>query len=529
MSRSSVILRNVASNWGGFAINAAVTLALTPFVLRELGTARYGIWILTSSIIGYYGFLDLGFRAGVTQYLTRYLAVGDYVGASECMSSAVAVLGALGMAMFGLSFGAAYMAPHVFGLPPEMAREAFWCILIVGCSSAIQFALQPFTSIFTATQRFDLANVIGVVTRLLTAGSIVFALKMGEGLIGVGAATCAASAVDYVVRWRVARRLAPELEVSVQHASLRRVREISAFGAWNFLISINAFVYQHVPNILIGSLMPIAAVGHYALATGLTRQINSVLSPVPQVIYPAAAELHVRGDRTGLERLYHDGSRLMLLVLMSVVLLAVFWAEDFYRLWIGSKYLSGVPFHSVALLFQILLISVVTSYSSSIAGQIMIGAGRVRLVATALICGSMLNLGISFALIGHYGLAGVATATVIGSVAVDLIAMPLLLQRTLGLSALNYLQQACGRPLAVGSLQAVALTCIRLTGHAGDWLHLALQGGLACGASVAIVAGVGVTAAERERFLMQPLRRVWRRGDSGRPDQQAAAKAGLTI
>ena len=49
-------------------------------MLHALGTARYGIWILTSSIIGYYGLLDLGFRAGVTQYLTRYLAVGDYQG-----------------------------------------------------------------------------------------------------------------------------------------------------------------------------------------------------------------------------------------------------------------------------------------------------------------------------------------------------------------------------------------------------------------------------------------------------------------
>jgi len=78
-TRSSVILRNVASNWVGFALNAAVTLALTPFILRELGTARYGIWILTSSLIGYYGLLDLGFRAGVTQYLTRFMAVGDYV------------------------------------------------------------------------------------------------------------------------------------------------------------------------------------------------------------------------------------------------------------------------------------------------------------------------------------------------------------------------------------------------------------------------------------------------------------------
>ena len=356
MSRSAVILRNVASNWVGFFISACVTLALTPFVLGELGTTRYGVWILTSSIIGYYGLLNLGFRAGVTQYLTRYLAAGDDHKASETMSSAVAVLASLGVVMAGLSVGAAYVAPKVFRLPEGMEREAFWCILIVGCSSAIQFGLSAFTSVFTAKQRFDLANVIGIVTRLLTAGGIVFALRMGYGLIGVSAATCAVSAIDYLVRWRVARRLAPTLEVSWRFASLARVREIGAFGLWNSLISINQFVYQHMPNFLIGTLMPIAAVGYYALATGLSRQINSVLSPVPQVVYPAAADLHVRGDRANLERLYHDGSRLTMLVMIPLVLVAA-WASNFYRLWLGQKHLSEVSFHSLAFLFQILLIS----------------------------------------------------------------------------------------------------------------------------------------------------------------------------
>src|SRR5207247_10385008 len=117
----------------------------------------------------------------------------------------------------------------------------------------------------------------------------------------------------------------------------RGVRGLMGFVAWNFLVSINAFVYQHVPSIVIASVMPIAAVGFYALATGLTRQINSVLNPIPQVIYPAATELHVRDDRRALEQLYHDGSRLMLLVMIPVVLIAAFWAPDFYRLWLGSK------------------------------------------------------------------------------------------------------------------------------------------------------------------------------------------------
>jgi O-antigen/teichoic acid export membrane protein len=512
VNRSTIILRNIASNWVGFAINAAVTLVLTPFILREIGVARYGVWILTSSIIGYYGFLDLGFRAGVTQYLTRYLAIRDYGKGSECVSSAVMILSALGALMVVLSIGAAYIAPHLFSFPLGMEREAFWCILIVGFTTAAQFALNPFSSLFTATQRFDLANLIGVGTRLLSAAGIFTALRMGYGLIGLSAAFCGVTLIDYLIRWRVALHLVPELKVSRRLFKLDRLREIGSFGGWNFLISVNAYVYGYVPNILIGAFMPVAAVGHYALAMGLSRQVNSVLSPVGQVVYPAAAELHVQGNQSGLERLYHDGSRLMMLAMIPIVLVAAFWAEDFYRLWIGEKYLSGAPFHSVALVFRILLISTVTNYSFNIASQILMGSGRVRVLAVALIFGSVLNVAFSVLLIGPYGLVGVATAVAIASVAVDLIAMPLMAQRVLGLSVTDLIRSACMRPLAAGALQSILMLCIRFTGQPKDWTHLILQGAVAGTGSAALALFVGITARERQRFIVQPLQSLWKKG-----------------
>jgi len=508
VSRSAVILRNVASNWVGFAVNAAVTLVLTPYVLRELGVARYGVWILTSSFIGYYGFLDLGFRAGITQYLTRYLASRDYEKASDCLSSSVVVLSLLGVVMTILSIGGAYAAPYLFELPAGMAHEAFWCILIYGICSAVQCVLSPFSAIFTAKQRFDLANVIGIVTRLLTAGGIFAVLKTGQGLIGVSVAYCGVNVIEYLVRWKVSCRLVPELEVSWRRSNLARLREIASFGGWNFLISVNFFIYQYVPNILIGAFMPIAAVGHYALATGLSQRLNSVLSPVPQVVYPAATELHVQDDLRALENLYHKASRLMILVMIPVVLMAAFWANDFYRLWIGEKYLSGDPFQSVAVIFQILLIGTVTCFSSSVAQQIIMGTGRVRLVSTLLIIGSILNLSFSLILIRSFGLAGVAIATVIASVAIDMIAMPLMLQRVLGFSATAFIRNACMRPIAAGLLQAIIMVCIKLTGHAGNFIHLVLQGTLAVVGSAAVLLIVGLTREERHRFLFEPMRRI---------------------
>lgn len=68
------------------------------------------------------------------------------------------------------------------------------------------------------------------------------------------------------------------------------------YGVRNFLISLTSFVYFNVPTLLIGALMPVAAVAHYELAASHWRQIGNILAPVGQVIYPAATELHVRGD-----------------------------------------------------------------------------------------------------------------------------------------------------------------------------------------------------------------------------------------
>lgn len=509
MIRTAIILRNVASNWVGFAVNAAVTLLLTPFVLRELGTAGYGIWILSSSVIGYYGFLDLGFRAGVTQYLTRYLAAGDAAKASECMSSAVAALSALGVALAMLSVGAAWLALRVFQLPPELANEAFWCILIVGVSSGVQFSLSPYTSVFAATQRFDLANLIGVLTRLLTAAGIVAALHLDYGLIGVSGATCAVSLIDYVIRWVVAQRLAPTVELSARAVSLERLKEIGAFGIWNFLISLNAFISQHVPNMLIGLFMPVAAVGRYALSVGLIRQIYGVLSPVGQVLYPAAAALDVQGDRAGLERLYHNGTRLLMSVTVSVMLLAWFWAEDFYRLWVGEEYLSGSGYPSVALVFKILMFGIAAN-CSHVGGHVLMGAGYVRHVAVTLLAGSIINLVLSIALVGAYGLIGVAAAGLVAAVLVDLIAMPLLVQKHLGMSVSSLLRRAFARPVLAGVFQLASVMGVRLIGPAESWSEFALQGALAAGLCGAILAAVGLTPEERQRFLVRPIQsRKW--------------------
>ena len=510
MSRSAVILRNAASNWSGVAANAVVMFLLTPFILHEIGTTRYGIWILTSSIVGYYGMLDLGFRAGINQYLTRSLAVSDFRRASGVLSTAVVALSSLGVAMMLLSVGAAVLAPLIFDIPANAESEAFWCILIVGATAGVQCLLSPFSAIFVATQRFDLSNLIGIGSRLLTALGIVLALQLGYGLTGVAAATGAGTAVDYLVRWRVARRLVPELGVSLESANMEHMRRVGSFGLWNFLISISSYAYLHMQPLLIAAFLPVSAVAHYALATAIWYQLNGLFTPIGQVLYPAAAALDAEGDRATLRRVFHDGSRLLLLAVIPTVLIAFVWADDFYRLWIGPEFLSGEPYASVALLLKVLLVGTLLSYSSNVAGQILIATGHVRQLALVQVSGAALNLTISLLLIGKFGLLGPALASVLAIVLVDLLGIPVILFRMVGMHVRELARTVWLRLAILGGILLATFVAIRAIGQPDQWWQLFLDGFLAGVVALVAILIIGLNAEERGRFVAHPLRRLLR-------------------
>ena len=152
MSTARVIARNIFSNWMGFGVQIIIAFALTPFVLHRLGDTRYGVWMLVMSITGYYGLLDLGFRSGLTQYLTRYLATEDYDRMNVCASTAIAILGTLGGGVGLASLVIAWLATVLFTLVPGTQHEVSACVLVIGASTALQFVFFPFSSVFVAAQ-----------------------------------------------------------------------------------------------------------------------------------------------------------------------------------------------------------------------------------------------------------------------------------------------------------------------------------------------------------------------------------------
>ena len=510
MSTIRILARNIFSNWCGFAVQAVVTFFLTPFVLNSLGDTRYGIWALVTGLTGYYGLLDLGFRSGVTQYMTRHLATRDFEQLNRVASTAFVALAACGGLVALAAMVLSLIAPHVFSIPADAVAETRWCILIIGASTAIEFAFFPFSAVFAATQRYDMANVIGIATRLAIAGATVVALRHGYGLVGLSAVAAAGDLLGYVAQWRLACRILPELRIAPRTAAVQHLWGVTTFAIWATLIQGASKIRSSASSVIIGLFMPLAALSPYSLAVGLAGYFDQMIGPIGTVFFPAATRLDALGDTGGLRRMYLTGSRLLMLLAISGSLIASTWAEDFFRLWVGQRFVAGGEYTSVAVLFRILIAASVITAGQRIGSQVLFGARRLRSLGLIVVFESLSNLALTAAVARPFGLTGVALSALATVFVFQGIVYPVVLCRMLGITARTYLRDVYLRPCVTGGvLWAFLYLSSTLAPPATTWTILLLYGAVAGSVSLLLILLIGLDSQEQKLFVFRPLGRIW--------------------
>ena len=509
MSTAAILSRNLLSNWGGFMFQVLVAFALTPYIVASLGNTYYGIWALIVSMTGYYGLFDLGFSASLTQYVTRYFATGDFKRLNQSVSTGFVLLAGLSLTLLVVSIGLALAAERIFEIPTEAAGELRVAILIVGCGTALQFLFVPFSVVFPATQRFDIANVIGVGTRVFFAAAVYFALHQGYGLIGVSVATTVSTLVDYVIRCVVAYRIMPGLRVSPRLASAARARELAHFAVWNVVIAGSIRLISYSDAVVIAVFLPPAAITPFALATSLTDYFMRVFVPIGQVFFPALTERDALADAAGIRILFLSGTRLLAVIALPAALIAFWFCDAFFALWIGPAS-ADARYPSAASLFSVLIVASAMSAIQRVAYQVLLGSRRIRPLAICFIAEAAANVLISVALVGPVGLIGIALGTVIPALVIEGVIIPYLICRTYSISIIDYLLGVYGRAILITLVLYPLVYAITTRFPARTWGWFVLDGAIVGAALGGLIVSLGMSAAERRRFIWNPVGRRWR-------------------
>lgn len=495
------IARNIAASWIGFAVHVAVTFFLTPFVVRTLGDARYGAWSVIMGLTGYYGLLDFGFRAGLTQYLARYLATKDYERLNRTASTGFTALSGISVVLLAVTAVASLGAPYLFDLPTDVVGEVRWSIVIVGIGIAIQFPFFCYSAALTAAQRYDISNAIGIVTRLLSAALMVAVLRSGLGLIGIAAVTLAANVTDYALRAFATNWAIPQLRVRPGECDRSTFRDFFSFGMWNTAISASRRILSYGSTLIIAVFLPVAAVTPFALANSVTDYVDKLLTPAGRVFFPAATELDATNQKERLQLLYLNGTRFVFAMAVACGLVGGLWSGDFFRTWIGADSVNG--FGSAASLTPWLLTATVLTAGQRVGYQILLGMRQVRMLAILFVVEATVTLMLTLVLIGPLSLTGVVLATVISASVVQFGVHPIVVCKHLNLSLRTFaarvlLPTTLFTMIGGGTLYALRSTLLPAT---AGWGNLSIHGVAAMALLVSCAFVICLDADERRSVI----------------------------
>ena len=501
---------NVTMNYLALATTALSSLLLTPLILHSLGRTAYGVWALAGGVVAYLELLELGFGRATTKLLAEDIGHRPE-GVLRTINTNVAVLAVFGLIALVAGVVIAFAAPAIFDIPSSL-RDASVAVFLVGALAvAVSIPFDAFGGALAAYQRYDLlaASNIGLVvaTTLVVLGIVL----TGGGLVALALGTGLVSLPFHVVRWRILRRLQPDLRLSTRLVERRGIKKTAALSWWFLVIDVSVTVILRVDLVVVGLLFGVRAVAVYAVGAKAAQLFGNALIGLMQVYFPHASSLARQGRRDQLRLLVTDGTRAALILCVPLATVLLLLSHDAIRAWVGTGY------DESARILMVLTVALALRSTATTSGMVLMGAGRVRAVAAAAVAEAAVNLGASVALGLVMGPIGVAFGTLAGAAVVQVPWVVSMSCRASGITLRRFAAQSVVPHVVPAALGAAVVVVGRMVFPVSAVVDLVLSF-VAVALYLAVYASFGATPGERRRVAdaASALRRAVGKGPVAR-------------
>ena len=402
--RGSLLARNTLLNFVGQAVPLLIGVITIPFIIRGLGTERFGLLSLAWVILGYFAIFDLGLGRATTKFVAEALGKDAEDQVPRLVWTAVIV-----QAIFGIvgAFIWAGITPllveRILNIPPELVSEAKNTFYLLALSVPVILISSSFKGVLEASQRFDLVNAIKIPSNILTFVLPLIGLQLGFTLPGIVALILTIRFGMLAAFVAINFRIIPELKRYSSSFSLFPC--LFSFGIWVMVNSIVGPILRYLGPFLIGSLLTLAAVTYYTAPFEAVTRLWIIPTSLTMTLFPAFSALEGIKNKQKVSILFARSIKYILLVLGPFVIVICLFAREILQIWLGSDF----ALQSTRVL-QILVFAVLINSLADIPSALLQGVGRPDLVAKFQLIELPVYIGIAWFMINNWGITGAAGA-----------------------------------------------------------------------------------------------------------------------
>ena len=399
-----LLARNTLINLFGYVVPLAIGVITIPFIVRGLGTDRFGLLSLAWVVLGYFAIFDLGLGRATTKYVAEALGKGEEDQVPVLVWTTVTIqliLGLLGAII--LVIITPLLVERVLNIPHGLIQEARITFYLLALSIPIILVSSSFSGVLEARQCFDLVNLIKIPSHACTFLMPVVGLILGLKLPGIVVLILGVRFATIIAFLGMNIRIFPNIKkITIQPALFL---QLFKFGGWVTVSSIVSPILVYLDRFLIGSILTMTAVTFYTAPFEAVTRLSIIAGSLTISLFPAFSALDGVGDRQKLGFYFASSVKYVLLVLTPIVLVVIIFAKEILNLWLGIEFAT-----ESAMVLRILSVGVLVNSIAFIPYSLLQGIGRPDIPAKFHLLELPIHLVIAWILINNWGVTGASLA-----------------------------------------------------------------------------------------------------------------------
>jgi len=397
-------LINIASNYLRFAVSLVVMALLTPYMISNLGTDLYGLWVLVQAAIGLIGLSDLGFATAAVKFIAEQQGRGDIARRNQLVGSLL-----LTYAFIGLGCALLVAGLYLLGGAPGDRPEAGALFLLLGMSTALSLSLSVFRAAIIAAGRQGILNLVSVVLIIAQALASWWVLANDHGIMGVALVSSLGLVLQALACIPLCLRLLPQFAPVLHHGWRQDMKAIAGFSCWAFIANAAVMVILRIDPFVVSALEGLQAVAMLGIALKIAEQVLLFNKQFSNALMPLISQHHGRGDSRASGEVFILGTRYLLAFATPFVLLIAVSSETLVRAWVGDIMLDAAP---------VLMVLCLAAWFTTLqfnAANLLGMTGHARRVALTMLASAVAKIGICLAAYPAFGLMACALGTLVGA------------------------------------------------------------------------------------------------------------------
>jgi O-antigen/teichoic acid export membrane protein len=403
------LLKNSLFGSGSFVIVSFVALLTTPYFVYKLTIEVYGVYILVTSLVGYYGLVDLGLGQGVVKFVSEYVARGESEQAARYINAALFVQFSVGLIVTVLFFIFANGLVHILRIASGWTSIAVYGIRL--CSLGFLFSMISSTlaAALQGLQRYDITSAVETSVNIILNLSIVGLLFLGYGLYEIVIATTIASILVLFVYFIILRVQLPQWNCTIL-VKKKEINEIFSFSFFLFISRASNLFANYFVRYIVSAFAGPAAVTLYVVPSKLLGAVGGVLSSGTIAIYPYTSEINTN-DPKKIKDLFLKSTRIFSIISIPIMAYIALYSKQILTIWMGYTFAE-----QGYLVLSLLALSSMIASQSAVPNLIIIGMGYSKIMG---ILGAIALVSYSIFLpffTHHYGVIGAGIGMLCSSI-----------------------------------------------------------------------------------------------------------------